>query len=262
MNSYPHWTIYNGHLHCQAPGCRRTHNTPALAEAVPTPRDVIADSDLCSWHTRHFGRVLADLSGVWPVLEQSVYRKTGGGEENQRVQTSGIVDISQSWNPHVTEVMTELAEWTAYLVRTVLHYRLLPESSIVDEDEHGRHVAVHARGLTTRTHTRDALAALALHDAVWLAGTPTLGPSWLADAQDLRMAAVRAIDSDPVRRVGISGAVCGETVVDAGLGPVSCLSTMVAIISADVEGRPSVIVCAEHPKTHRSFTRAEWMDLE
>jgi hypothetical protein len=267
MNDYPSRTSPTTATRCAAPGCRLNPESPtALAAALldptapPPARPTVTGTDLCAWHHAHFPKVLADLVSLWPVLEGALYRKTAAGEENQRVQTSNVLDLAQSWNPHVSEVMAELADWTGFVVRTVFYERPLPFPT-VQEDEDGFRISIHSRGLTLHTKTRDALAALALHDAHWLSSYPLLGPSLLVDAQDLRLTAIRAIDSQPVKRVGISGAICGHVVDDAGFGPVSCMSTMVAILSEDVHARPSVIVCSTHPKSHRQFTRDEWMRL-
>lgn len=269
MNDYPArtGTASTTATHCTAPGCRLNPDHPAaLAAALldptapPLARFAVEATDLCNWHHAHFPKVLADLVSLWPLLEGSLYRRTAAGEENQRVQTSGIVDLAQSWNPHVSEVMADIADWVSFLVRTVFYERPLPFPT-VQEDEQGYRISIHSRGLTLTTPTQHALAAIARHDARWLSGYPLLGPSVLVDAQDLRLTAIRAIDSDPVKRVGINGAVCGQEVADTGFGPLYCMATMVAILSADPRARPSAIVCSNHPKTHRQYTRDEWMNL-
>ncbi len=251
MNDYPSWIVSPTSELCVAQGCRQ--------KDAAGPRVAAPGTDLCHWHHASFARTLGDLAHMWPDLEHALYRKKAGGKPNSRVHTSGVSDLSQSWNPHVTEVMAQIADWAGFLVRVVLSERPLPPTQVLDTDS-GRTWLERAHGIRTDMSTHLQLATLARHHARWLSGYPFLGPHLLADAYALRMDAIRAIDSDPVFRVGVKEAVCGE-VIDQVTNTITtiCAATMVAILRAD--GRPSVIVCSAHPKTHRQYTLTEFMGL-
>lgn len=251
LDDYPSWTIAELPTFCVAPGC--VHKT---TDDAAGPRFAVEGTDLCNWHHARFPRILKDLADLWPELERALYKNTGA-VSNTRVQKSGITDLAQSWNPHVTEVMADLADWTMFMVRTVLRERPLP-TTFVHDDDVGRSVTEYVRGLHADTRPRVALIALALHDARWLSGYPSLGPAFLADAIEHRFTVQRALGSESVRRVGLKGAVCGEVVVDDELlGELTCMAPMVAILTP--EDRPSSLRCSVHPKTHRAYRPDEWM---
>lgn len=270
MNDYPYWVNPSTHTHCVARGCNRKIE-PGDPDQTPGPRYAVPGTDLCNWHHTRFPRLLIDLAELWPSLEQALYKKSSG-QTNTKVSSSGLRDIAQTWNPHVTEVMAELADWTRFLVRTVLRERPLPEPEITTYDQTDtqwvdgekrvivtsvQHIVEHTHGLTTDVPIRLGLAALAQHHARWLSAYPLLGPALLEDAQDHRRDALMAIQSTPVRRVGLKGATCGEVVDVLGAHEFTCQATMVGILGRD--DRPSVVVCSAHPKTHRQYTKNEWM---
>jgi hypothetical protein len=263
MNDYPHWVVYEKPEHCVAPGCRhklspeeRLKRSALGLDVTEGPRFAVHDTDLCNWHHTQFPRVLTDLVEHWSLLEKALYRPSTG-QANTAVQTSGVSDISQSWNPHVTEVMADVADWTGFLVRTVLRERPVPMPSII-EGAAGRTYIEHSHGLSQRTPVKLQLAALARHHARWLSGYPTLGPALLMDALSYRYQVLQALGADPVRRVGIKGAVCGHVVDQLGDRDLTCPAPMVAILTPD--DRPSLMVCSIHPKTHRQYTATEFMD--
>jgi hypothetical protein len=276
MHSYPNRVNPSTTVTCTAPGCRHTPTGPtALAEALDlvTARPAVEGTDLCQWHHKQLPILLADLARLWPDLETGLYRKASG-ELNERVQSSGIVDISQSWNPDVSEIMTAIEEWTAFLVRKVLSDYALPEDAsevstlkVIVHGEDGTSLetrtetktTVHAHALAGVSGTRLALSVLARHYASWLSSYPRLGPSVLADAYEHRYAAIQALKTMPVRRVRLANATCGQVITDPDLGAVSCMGIMVAVFQNPDEQRPSVMMCSVHPKTHPRYSKAEWM---
>lgn len=248
MNDYPHWVTPSTNILCKAPGCQM--------KGSDLPRPTIPGSDLCSWHRTHFIRTLTDLAGLWPDLERALYKRSGhGGARNTRVHTSTITDIAQIWNPHVTQTMTDLTDWTSFLVRVVLAERPLPPTP---HEAHGRALIERTHGVRLDMTTPEKLLALAGHHAHWLAAYPDLGVALLTDADGHRMAAMRAISADPVRRVGINNATCGHVLDRDGDLILTCTKPMVAILNDD--NTPGLLVCSGHPFTHRRYTPSEWLE--
>lgn len=256
MNNYPSYIKPSTNTHCQAPGCTMTNNvTTALAESVPRP--AAPGTDLCNIHHARFPRVLLDLVSSWTDLEAALYRKPASGPTNDRVQTSTIADLSQSWNPYVTEVMAQIADWTGFLVRTIVRERPRPDDAQA-EDPDARRLSIHSRGADASANPRLFLAMIAKHEALWLSSYPNLGSFLLQDAIDFRTEILGALNSSPVRRVGLKNSVCGEVVVDNEYGAFECRAPMVGILRDD--GRPSTIVCSVHPRVHARYTREQWME--
>lgn len=265
MFDYPHWVTPSTSEYCAAPGCRRKPTDYEIVEAAVLrtaleegPRWAVDGSDLCNWHHARFPRALNDLVGLWPDLERALYRKSSG-QANTAVQTSGVSDLAQSWNPHVTEVMAEVRDWTAFLVRVVLAERPLPPAEI-DFVAGGRTIIERSHGIRTDMTPPIQLATLARHHSRWLSGYPFLGPYLLADADELRRKAMNAISAEPVRRVGLKGLVCAQVVGEMMPGiDMTCASALVAILNED--NKPSLIVCAAHPHTHHQYTPAQFMEF-
>jgi len=280
MHSYPQHVAPSTTDYCLAPGCRiNPTSDTALAAAIlgaPLARHAVPGTDLCNWHQAQIPRILNDLVRLWPDLEAALYRKTGGSQ-NDRVQTSGIVDISQSWNPAVSEIMADVTEWTTRLARTVLDDFTLPAASVdtvvqksivfAANPEDGSSVVqktqtrttVHTHRLASVTGTRMQLSVLGRHYAHWLASYPGLGSSILADAFEHRYAVTKALDSTSVRRVRFPAAQCGHVAVDEQLGALSCMGSMIAVFPDPDDLRPTVVMCSIHPKTHPQFTPDQFM---
>jgi len=281
MNQYPQSVTPSTSTSCTAPGCRINPTADAalvarmVGEDAPA-RHAVQGTDLCNWHQAQFPRILKDLVTLWPDLEAALYKRASS-DSNERVQSSGVVDLSQSWNPAASEIMADITEWTAMLVRTVLAGFQLPEDAAetkqrnsIKTNEDGSAVVLgwtetrttvhaHAAALTKDAGTRLRLSILARHYARWLTSYPGIGPDALASAHEHRYAAGKAIDSAPVRRVRLGSATCGHIVEDPELGPVSCMAPMVAVFPTKEDARPSVMMCTVHPKTHPQFSKAEWM---
>lgn len=262
MSDYPDWVHPTTNLHCQAPGCTVDPRSPqgnrlTLLGKENSAKWAVEGTDLCVAHHARFPRVLMDLASLWASLENGLVRR-GGGERNTGVQTSGIADLSQLWNPYVTEVMHELRDWVAFLGRTVVREHVLP-STYIHKDEHGTSTTTYTRWEDFAGSPRMALAVLAKHEAHWLSAYPGLGPSVLDDAITLRGKAMRALDHDPVRRVGLKASFCGFVLEDVELGQVQCLAPMVGILSDD--NRPNTVMCSQHPLEHQQFTKDQWMEL-
>ncbi|WP_213816254.1 hypothetical protein [Glaciihabitans sp. dw_435] len=266
--NYPAYAQPSTEQYCQAPGCKNPNlsDEERLLAAIFRKegeaflaRTAVPGSDLCTWHHKQFPKVLKDLSSLWPNLETGLYRK-GTGQANTAVQTSGVSDIAQMWNPHISEVMHEVEEWLAFIVRTVKTEHELP-STFVHVDEIGRSTTTYTRRTKFTENPRMIFASLAVHEANWLSHHPTLGASLLDDALEHRRNIIRALDTDPVRRVGISNSVCAHEVDDTVFGALICMAPMVGILNEADSIRPSVVVCSAHPKTHGIFTRDQWMEL-
>jgi hypothetical protein len=257
MNDYPARINPPTTTHCTAPNCRTTPNggTPALAEAEPRP--VVEGTELCVVHHERFRMTLVRLVNLYPLLEQALTRKSqsdGAG----KVQTSGITDLSQLWNPQASEALYELKAWIGFLLRTILTEHPAPETWI-HEDENGRSFTYFQRGLTGDERPRLALAAIARHEARWLSSYPTLGAGLLQDALGHCSAAFRAIDAPMVRRVGITGYHCTHELEDSDVGPISCMGDIVAILHSE-EHRPTIITCSSNP-AHLRITKDQWMEV-
>jgi hypothetical protein len=289
MHQYPQTVAPSTATHCTAPGCRIDPNSHIALVAkysggtVPA-RLAVDGTDLCNWHHSQFKKLLGELVSSWPDLESALYRR-GGGTTNDRVQTSGIVDLSQSWNPDASETMSAIAEWTDHLVRTVVRYFPLQDdvtqtrrTAIVDVAAAAPDGFTWGDGkpfvfewtetkTTTRTHTiatvrgtRLQLSVIAQHYAHWLSSYPGVGPALLADVYEHAYAVKKAITAPTVRRVRFGAATCGTTVVDTELGEISCMAPMVAVFPLEDDDRPSVMMCTVHPKTHTQFTKEQFME--
>lgn len=278
MTQYPSWAGRPEHTHCEANGCHAT--VPGESSELPdgtVARTAVPGTGLCRTHHERFGRVVNDMVGLWSQLEGALYRRSSGAT-NQKVQTSGVTDLSASWNPHASEVMADVREWAAFLVRTVLRdcpppppdvRKWMRPVSVRDEHTGQRitqpsfyeHVQTieHNHTITRMTPTPVALAALARHYGRWLSyypGIVPLGPALLADALRLRAQAIAAVQADPVRRIA-ADLECAQQVADEQLELLRCGARMVVIL--DGNGLPGLMVCSEHPKTHHQYPQDEWM---
>ena len=249
--------------YCSAPGCRLNPNTPAGALA-PVPRYALEDTELCAWHHARFAHTLKTLAIRWPDLEHALYRRASG-RASERVHTSGITDISSSWNPNVTEIMADIRDWTSAAVLLVLNWKPVPAPDIrTDEitDEEGNLTAIntttstYAHGITVDTTTRIALAALAEHHARWLSGLPE-GPDYLVHVEGLLAAADKAIKTPSVHRLELSGATCQSPEVLED-GTIAICGAQMVFIERDVL-TPGKLVCSAHPNTHRSWAPTDFM---
>ncbi|MEP6477828.1 MAG: hypothetical protein ABJB03_00425 [Rhodoglobus sp.] len=274
---YPSWVGPSQNLFCVAAACRLNPNTDEGRRAVKltgradTARFAVPGTDLCAWHHDHFKRVLTDLLTTYPDLERALYRRPSG-ESNSPVKTSTVSDISSSWNPHATEMLSAVAEWTEYIVRVIITQRPTPPSTLTtwpraevvfqpDGSKTTRHwmetkTVEYSHGINPSAPTRLALGVIVSHHAHWLSSYPDLGPAWMREAEKLRINVMNAIDAQPVRRVGLRDSWCQETVDELGDDQLTCSAPMVGILGQD--NRPSLVVCAAHPKTHRTYTRDEW----
>lgn len=237
MNEYPSFRSRSTAVSCQVPNCDRPN---------------VPDTDMCTLHHERFPRVLLDLANMWGDLETALYRRSSS-QANTKVKSSSLVDLSSSWNPHATEVMSQLAEWTDFLVRIVWNEH--PPTFARMEFDFAR-----IQGGALRTPV--ALAKLARHFGRWLSsypGQPPLGPDLLRAAQALRADGLRAIQSEPVRRVGYKGLMCSETIGGDEFQDLFCDSPMAVIL--DQNGNPGLLVCFRHPKTHYQYQHDEWMQF-
>ena len=239
MNLYPTWVIPTGATTCLA----YQHEGPRGARRVLCEQPVPVGSDLCEAHIRRFGRLLTDLAIEVGALENGLLRKAKRAPAESTARSAGPRDVGGLWNPHVAAVLYELRDWTGYLNRTVM--RLSP-----DPDPWNR--------LDITRSVPDSLLALARDHHRWLAGWPTVGPDLLADALDLRAAAIRALNSAYVRRVGIRDHFCGHVVEETDFGPLVCMGQLVGVIHDPDDPKPSVILCETNP-AHKQLDRTHWM---
>lgn len=280
MTNYPAWITPATTAHCVAAGCHQPHprTSSALAEAdeaVPVPRPVVRGTELCEWHHRQFGRVLGDLVGLWTDLEAARV-KYPKPLTNDRVSSSGGQDAGVFWNPHVAKVLYELADWTGFLVRTVLAEEPLPAPEVrhwprtqVRWDAAGeRHteafvqtqIIEHSHGLTLDDPPRVALAGLASWHHRWLSEHPVLGAALLDDALTHRRVALAALDTSPVRRLLVRGHSCRQAVADLDFGgTLLCDAPLFAILRDESDRSPSAILCSANP-SHPQLPRDRWME--
>lgn len=273
MHQYP-TTPPSTAAFCFADGCLAPPSEPG---AAPVARPAVRGTDLCLVHHTQFQRVLKSLAIAAGELASAAYRKRSGDPESARVRTSGVADVSAAWNPAATEALSVLADWSTYLVRTILKEAPLPAPEVKTwirnrtvRDEHtgriirgaGRYVhkqvIEHHHAITLDTPTPLALATIAKHYAGWLSAYPEVGPTLLAEAVDHARAAQRALNAPPVRRGIVSGAACPETIAVDGLDLV-CGSAMFALI--DDDDRVGALLCSRYPESHRRFEPAEWAEF-
>lgn len=262
---------------CQASGCRATSATGEQLPPSAGPRPAVPGTALCTVHHGIFARALNELVGVWADLQTALYRSPKG-PKNSGVQTSGVSDLSSSWNPYASEVMADITEWTSRTVNLVLAWHPVPPPELrvwirkrttrdpstgkrtVREYEH-KQIIEFVHSITAETETPVALATLQRHYARWLSGYPgedALGPALLADALRLLQQARAAVQQDSVRRVGTSmGFLCLEQVDVPGLSLLACDAPMSILL--DAYGKPGALVCSRHPRTHRVYPPVEWM---
>ena len=280
MINYPAWVTPTTSTFCTATGCRKPHpkETSALAEAdeaTPVPRRAVRGTGLCEWHHRQFGRVLGDLVGLWTDLEAARVRRSAP-RTNDRVSSSAVSDAGVLWNPHVARVLYELADWTGFLVRTILREEPLPAPVVrewprtrVWQDAIGeRHsesylqvqTLDHTHGLTLDDPPRVALAGIASWHARWLSEYPALGAALLQDALNHRRVALAALDTPPVRRLLVRGYSCQEPVevLDFG-GTLICDAPLFAIIRDETDRTPTAILCSANP-AHPQLPKDRWME--
>jgi hypothetical protein len=263
--NYPNWESVDTANECIVPTCTR----PRVG------RIRIGRTDLCAQHHEQFPRVLADLAGLWPDLERALYRRSSG-TTNSKVQSSKLVDLSSSWNPHVSQTMHDLTDWTNFLVRTVL--REVPEppsetriwprtrtvvapdgTRVAETYNHIQTIDYH-HTITEDTPTSVALAVASKHYAYDLSRIPFLGGFLLADAIQHRRLALAAIQSVPVMVVGYAGLVCGEALDEEdGLHNLYCNSPLVVML--DHTGNPGLLVCQRQPRKHVSYEPSEWTNF-
>jgi hypothetical protein len=259
MPEYPVRTIFNGTLHCVAPGCANHRLLLNEVEAPISPRFAASPSDLCNWHHAQFPRVLNDLVRLWGTLEESLIRRPNG-QKNDRVQTSDVGDVSSMWNPAVAAVLYELNDWTKFLVRTILGERPVPDQYFTT-DEQGTTTTTYSHGLSIFVPGRQALAGIAKWHGRWLSGYPSLGPALLDDALAHRRASLRALDTAPVVRVHLKGPSvrCAHVIEESEWGEVICEAPLVGIIREPDSKLPSAILCTANPG-HPQLSRDQWMD--
>jgi hypothetical protein len=251
MNTYPTWTIPNGTVLCLAPGCAARPDQDD-EDAPRSPRPAVVGADLCEYHVRRFALLLGDLvgqpgrPGLMQELERSLIRKAGSLPDGEAgVRSSTVRDVGDLWNPAVAAVLYEVRDWAGFLVRVVLRERELALGEWA--------------GLQPHADTKLSLEVIRRHHARWLALYPTLGPAVLVDAIAHRAAALRALQADPVRRVGIRDAFCQVEVGQDDFGIVyECHGRLVGIIRDPKEDpAPSTILCETNP-AHR-IDRSQWM---
>ncbi len=250
MIDYPAFVIPTATTWCVVPGCQRKMDDAerilhaVFGEDVLEPRIVVPHTDLCMYHHRLFPKLLQTIMSEWPLLTRSVLR-TASREERERVQTSNVGDVGAMWNPMAAEAIAEIKDWTAYLVRTILRERPVPEG--------------HSHGLTRDTETRLALAAIARHHAYWLSSYPTMGPSWYGDALELRQLMTRSLQVSPSRRITIN-ARCNEIVEETDYGPIYCDGQLYGILRNEGP-KPTQILCSLNPTHVITKPAAGWMEL-
>lgn len=257
---YPGWVVFNGLLHCAAPGCAARN--PFAGDdnpAASSPRFAATPTDLCNWHHAQFPRVLGDLVRLWGLLDSSVVRRPAV-QRNDRVQSSTVGDVSSLWNPAVSAVLAEFDDWTRFLVRTILRERPVPDQYFAT-DEDGHTTTTYRHGLNADTPPRQALAGIARWHARWLTGYPTLGPALLQDALAHRRAAIRALDTQPVVRVHLKGPSvrCAHVIQDSPWGEILCEAPLVGVLRDQDDPKPSTILCTANP-AHPQLARDDWMD--
>lgn len=261
--------------YCIAVGCRR--RPPAEdteTTELPTPRETVHGSDLCGWHVDQLERVLGDLVGLHQLVEQAVIRKPSAKDSAGKVQTSGVRDVGDRWNPTAAHVLANLNDWTGFVVRTVLRDRPLSPDRTREFDRTGvyfdsqgkrvqndytvtRVIETHSHGMTADDHPRLQLAALSQHHSRWLALYPGLGGAILDDALDFRRRALAAVDAQAFRRVALPGRYCVEVLEETEFGDVYCYGQLVGIIREQSDRRESVVLCSNDP-AHR-IPRSQWM---
>lgn len=260
---------------CVAVGCRQRPSPFEVERSdLPAPRRAIHESDLCRWHVDQLERVLGDLVGLHQLVEQAVLRKPSAKDSAGKVQTSGVRDVGDRWNPTAAHVLATLNDWTGFVVRTVLRDRPLPsvrtreydrtdvyfdrEGKRVQNDYTVTHVIeTYSHGMTADDYPRLQLAALSQHHARWLALYPGLGGALLDDALDFRRRALAAVDAQTFRRVALPGRYCVEVLEETEFGDVYCYGQLVGIIRERSDRRESVVLCSNDP-AHR-IPRSQWM---
>ncbi|NQX36276.1 hypothetical protein [Herbiconiux sp. VKM Ac-2851] len=251
MNEYPAFTDPATWSPIFRSIVNRNFGATALA-VVPCPtkghkfdRPVRPGTDLCEECIARFPSVLADLARYWPAVVGAIVKSPSGGGQ-QKVQTSGVRDVSALWNPAATLVRAELGDWVSFMVRTV--YRDRPEPEWIDR----------TLGRVPSADVALNLAVLAKYHSRWLASYPRLGAALFADALQHRSAAIRCLQVTPMRRIQLD-AVCTVEVANTQWGPIVCEGQLVAVFPHDSDDiRPSQILCTTHPD-HRVPT-GEWID--
>ncbi|MEO6115986.1 MAG: hypothetical protein ABIP33_06340 [Pseudolysinimonas sp.] len=266
-------------LFCLAAGCR---NRPPADERIlvaavdadepVVPRWVIEGSDLCAWHAAQLGRVLIDLSTLHADVEKALIRRSPSGADDPRVQTSGLRDVGDFWNPTAARVLADLRGWAHNLVEVVLTDRPVPEPDVhvferVDTTfavDGTRQVTIsHSQpyevntwsiGLSLDDSPRLQLAGLARHHSRWLALYPHLGADILAEGLAHRRHAIKAVDARAYRRVVLPGKRCSVIVEHEEFGDIYCHGQLVGVLQDD---QPSAVVCSTDPA--HVIVREDWM---
>lgn len=264
---------------CLAAGCRYQPSaderllTAAAGEddAPVRPRWAIEGSDLCGWHAAQFGRVLVDLVELHGLVEKALIRRSPSGVDDPRVQTSGVRDAGDFWNPTAARVLADLRDWARDLTNVVLTDRPVPEpdvlvfdhvdtsftpdgSKVVERSQIDYQVRTFSHGLSLDDGPRLQLAALARHHSRWLALYPHLGGDVLAEALAHRRHALKAVDAQGFRRVVLPGKRCSVIVEHAEFGDVFCHGQLVGVLN---DGEPSAVVCTNDPA--HVIAKADWM---
>lgn len=201
---------------------------------------------------------------MWQPLEQSI----GGGV------------VGTSWNPKASQLRTEIAGWTGFLVRTVRTWHEVPAPEIrrwprtdTTFTEDGKKVVrryevvqhlEYSHWVSERRHTVDALVAIASNYGDWLAGHPGLGGALVDDAREFTHRFETAVKASPVQRRLLPGAVCGQ-VLDDELD-LRCAAPMFVTLDVVTDEasenaawrKKGLMQCSDRPEEHRSYPATEW----
>ncbi|HEY0249690.1 MAG TPA: hypothetical protein VGC45_15675 [Gryllotalpicola sp.] len=220
--------------------CPNTHVDRVTGE--PRRLETTRDSDLCGICHGRYPHLLRSLAETMPALADAVTRLKTQRYDADRVQQSGVKDVTSSWNPAALSTIRRIDEYAGELIRTITHDA--PNGCVV-----------------TDTMPRPAaLTAIATWHARWLSHYPTKGPEWLEQAYQLLSRATRALDTTTPRYKRIvlpDSATCQDPITETPYGPVRCGGRLTAIIpTGDEEQRPSEILCTLDP----DHTRLDPMD--
>ncbi|TFC30096.1 hypothetical protein E3O55_08400 [Cryobacterium sp. MDB1-18-2] len=215
--------------------------------------------------------MLSDLINVWPELLESVMRRPARVYTDMPGGGGGDKDASSFWNPAATMVIADVTDWYGLVGRTIAKERPTPADlvapvapfigpltlakSTAREQMQSRTVFTWA--IDGSEDVRLGLAAVVRWHHRWLSHYPGMGVSLLEDALRFEWAISRAMQTMPVQRYMMPGALCQVVMEETELGVRLCEGQMVGIKRRPDDDDPSELLCSNHPE--HAIPRRDWI---